>query len=158
MTATPVSKEEVRLLALEIGVREAARRLGLNEDRVCKWSERGKWFNTPTHINSKQALVSSVSRSGDILLDELAENEKQTRLSLSRYARRAAVDSESATIRDAPAVHKVAQVAGIVHKWGNDSKTEQTFTLNVLNLNSIQLDNDNTDGSSGSSGSGTIDV
>lgn len=31
------------MLALDIGVRPAARALGLSEARVMKWSERGKW-------------------------------------------------------------------------------------------------------------------
>ena len=143
MTATPVSKEEVRLLAIEIGVREAARRLGLNEDRVCKWSERGKWFTTPKQEKAKMAVVSSVSKPANILLDELAENERETRLSLSRYAKRAARDAENATLKDSPYVKAAAQVAGIVHKWDSE-KPGQSFTLNVLNINSLSVDNNET--------------
>ena len=139
MSATPVSKEEVRLLAIEIGVREAARRLGLNEDRVCQWSKRGNWFSTPKQINAKATLVSTVSKAGDILIDELADNERETRLSLSRYARRAAKDAEQASLKDAPYVKSAAQVAAITHKWGDQDKANTHFTLNVLNLNSLEV-------------------
>src|SRR5947208_13583687 len=41
---SPVDRESVRLLAIELGVREAARRCGLSEDRVRKWSSRYKWL------------------------------------------------------------------------------------------------------------------
>ena len=131
MSATPVSKEEVRLLAIEYGVREAARKLGLSEDRVRQWSSRHKWFSKP---DVQKSIVTTVTKPADIVLDELADNERETRLSLSRYARRAAQDSENATLRDAPLVHKAAQVAGIVHKWGDNDKGSQSFTLNVLNM------------------------
>lgn len=39
-------KEKVKAVALQIGVREAARQFGLDEERVLKWSARGKWFET----------------------------------------------------------------------------------------------------------------
>lgn len=145
MNATPVSKEEVRLLAIEVGVREAARRLGLNEDRVCKWSERGKWFSTPIQKKAKTAIVSTVSRPGDILLDTLHEHERETKLSLARYARKAAQDNEQAGLEQAPMLHKVGQLAGLVHKWGEQGKTGNQFTLNVLNINSLAIDQDQTE-------------
>lgn len=36
-------RDQVRILATSIGVRPAARAVGLDENRVLKWSERGKW-------------------------------------------------------------------------------------------------------------------
>jgi hypothetical protein len=135
-SATPVSKEEVRLLAIEYGVREAARKLGLNEDRVRQWSSRHKWFSKPDVQNS---VVTTVTKPSVVLMDELADNERETRLSLSRYARRAAKDSESATMREAPYVKAVAQVAGITHKWGDQSSTTNHFTLNTLNINCLEI-------------------
>lgn len=141
MTATPVSKEEVRLLAIEFGVREAARKLGLNEDRVRQWSSRYKWFKPIA--DTQKSNVTTVTKPADVLLDELAENERETRLSLSRYAKRAAQDSERASLRDAPYVKAAAQVAGIVHKWDSE-KPGQQFTLNVLNINSLSMDNGET--------------
>ena len=36
-------RESVRVLAIELGAREAARRLGLNEDTVCSWARRYNW-------------------------------------------------------------------------------------------------------------------
>ena len=142
MTATPVSKEEVRLLAIEYGVREAARKLGLNEDRVRQWSSRHKWFSKPDVQNS---IVTTVTKPSTIVLDELAENERETKLSLSRYARKAAKDSESATLRDSKQVKAAAEVAGIVHRWGNQDKQGNSFTLNVLNVGSFGVTVGDTD-------------
>ena len=126
MSATPVSKRElVRLLVIEHGQKRASELSGEPYEKVRKWTQRGNWLasqSVPT-----KAVVERIS-------DELADNERETRLSLSRYAKRAAQDSENATLRDAPLVHKAAQVAGIVHKWGDNDKGSQSFTLNVLNM------------------------
>jgi len=129
-----VSKEAIRVLVLQHGQREAARIAGLNEDTVCSWAKRYHWTSAskPQAKTGNTELVSRIS-------DELAENERETRLSLSRYARRAAKDSESATLRDAPYVKGVAQVAGITHKWNDQDGKASHFTLNVLNLNSLEV-------------------
>ncbi len=134
MNATPVSidKESVRMLAIEIGVRPAARKLGLNEDRVCQWSKRGNWFPTPP--DAQQSNVSTVSKPGDILLNELHEHETATRMSLARSARKLATEAEGAELRQVGDVHKVAQVMAIVHRQDQEKLGAQ-FSLNVLNLN-----------------------
>ncbi|HSW91033.1 MAG TPA: hypothetical protein VLG09_00095 [Candidatus Saccharimonadales bacterium] len=139
MPAATVSKEEVRLLAIEYGVREAARRLGLKEDRVRQWSSRYSWFAKPA--DTQNAIVTTVTKASTIVMDELADNEKETRLSLSRYARRASRDAEEASLREAPYVKQVADVAGKVHKWDQQSPT-QVFSLNVLNLSMLDDSDD----------------
>jgi len=140
MTAAKAIQEQVRILALQIGVRPAARQLGLNEDTVCSWASRYDW-KTPTTQPGPQNSASKLQASyvADSVASELAENERETRLSLSRYARRAAKDSESATLKDAPYVKAAAQVAGITHKWGDQEGKASHFTLNVLNLNSLEV-------------------
>ncbi len=140
----PIDKEAVRLLAIEIGVREAARRLGLNEDRVCKWSERGKWFSTPTHINASATIVSSVSKPGDILVNELARLEGETRTSLARSAAQLARQGENAKLEASGHVRNAAQVAQIAFKWRDDEKPSH-FSLNVLNINTLSIDSPDTD-------------
>ncbi len=131
MSATPVSKEAIKLLVIQHGQREAARIAGLNEDTVCSWAKRYQWTTAskPQARTGNTTLVERIS-------DELAENEKETRLSLSRYARRASRDAEEASLREAPYVKQVADVAGKVHKWDQQSPT-QVFSLNVLNLSML---------------------
>ena len=141
MTAATAIREQVRMLAIEIGEKRAAERLGINYDTVRQWSSRYGW-KRPTK-STQQPVTVVTEQPSTVLLDELAENERETRLSLSRYARRAAQDSERASLRDAPYVKQAAQVAGIVHQWG-EQKPGQQFTLNVLNINSLSVDNNET--------------
>ena len=135
MPAAKANKEAIRILVLEHGQREAARIAGLNENTVRSWAMRYNWSTptaaTKTQPNGHSALVERIS-------DELSENERETRLSLSRYARRAAQDAEKASLRDAPYVKAAAQVAGITHKWGEQSSTSNHFTLNTLNINCLE--------------------
>ena len=129
--ATANQKELVRILYLEHGHKRAAELSGVNYDRVRQWAHRYQW---------KQGLSQNVTKQvAERVTDELAENERETRLSLSRYARRAAKDSEQATLKDAPYVKAAAQVAGITHKWNDQDGKAQHFTLNVLNLNSLEV-------------------
>ena len=135
MNATPVSKEAVRLLAIEIGVREAARRMDLNEDTVCQWSRRFDWFPTSPKSNEVRA-VSSVSKPGDIALAELAKHEGQTRLTLAKYASNAAAAIHK-SVHPAKYTRQagdIAKVMAVVHRQDQDKQSAQ-FSLNVLNLN-----------------------
>ena len=142
MPATPVNKEAIRVLVIQHGQREAARIAGLNENTVRSWAMRYNWSTptaaTKTQPNGHSPLVERIS-------DELADNERETRLSLSRYARRAARDAESASLRDAPYVKAAAQVAGITHKWNDTSTTANHFTLNTLNINCLEVTDNATD-------------
>jgi uncharacterized protein YjcR len=143
MNATPViqtDKEQIRMLVLSIGYDQTAERTGIKPATLRKWAERGNWW---AKAKPTKAVTNVTRQPADILSDTLAEHERETRLSLARYASRAAKDAEQASLRDAPLVHKAAQVAGIVHKWDSE-KSNQTFTLNVLNINSLdnRLGND----------------
>jgi hypothetical protein len=66
-TKPPVSREAVRILALSIGAREAARRLGIKESTLLSWSHRLKW-RLPRHKVGRPPLDLKVSP-GDVLLD-----------------------------------------------------------------------------------------
>ncbi len=125
--------EAVRLRAIEIGVRPAARELGLNEDRVLQWSKREQWFKQPPDI--QKANVITVIKPGDAALEELAENKRQTKLSLSRYSARAAKDSEQLSVWEAPLVHKVAQISSLV--WPEESGDRGLLSVAVLVQNNV---------------------
>src|SRR5258708_15599086 len=91
-TQPPVDRESVRLLAIELGVREAARRCGLSEDRVRKWSSRYKWLEQRAP-NQQEAVVTTVTAPGDILLQEHRELETNTKTALMQTAAKAAVSA-----------------------------------------------------------------
>jgi uncharacterized protein YjcR len=133
MNATPVKKDQrelVRILYLNHGHQLASEMSGVSYQTVRKWASRYNWKSMSQPVTSPTKAIA------DKISDTLAEHERETRLSLARYARRAASDAENATLRDAPLVHKAAQVAGIVHKWDSEKSNTQ-FTLNVLNINSL---------------------
>src|SRR6266481_8902756 len=78
-------RESIRLLAIELGLRGAARRCGIPEGTVRCWSHRYHWkvprrggrppLNLATNLKTKP---------GDVLLKELARHERQTKLDLAR--------------------------------------------------------------------------
>jgi hypothetical protein len=63
----PVDREAVRLLALSIGAREAARRLGIKESTLLSWSHRLRW-NLPRRKVGRPPLELKVTP-GDVLRD-----------------------------------------------------------------------------------------
>lgn len=135
--ANQTQKELVRLLVLEHGLQKASELSGVDYELVRQWESRRKRRAIKTAVAAGVTVSQNpVKAVADRIQDTLVEHERETRLSLARYARRAAKDSESATIRDSPLVHKVAQVAGLVHKWDSE-KSSVTFSLNVLNINSL---------------------
>ena len=88
----PIEKEAVRLLAIEIGCRPAARKLGLNQNTVVQWSRRFGWFKQPklppTHNDSKAVI--SVIKPGDALLETHKELEAKTKTALMQTVAKAA--------------------------------------------------------------------
>jgi hypothetical protein len=66
-TKPPVNREAVHILAISIGAREAARRLGMKESTLLSWSHRLKW-KLPRRKVGRPPLDLKVSP-GDILLD-----------------------------------------------------------------------------------------
>jgi len=143
MNATPVSKEEVRLLAIEYGIRETARKTGLNANTILSWSKRYSWFTQPPSVVKQNGnAISAIKPSGEVVMDELADNERETRLGLSKFARHAigAINKSVHPVRYTKEAHDIAKVAGITHKWGDDTAKGNHFTLNTLNINSLTVD------------------
>jgi hypothetical protein len=66
-TKPPVDREAVRILAVSIGAREAARRLGINESTLLSWSHRLKW-NLPRRKVGRPPLELPLSPA-EVLLD-----------------------------------------------------------------------------------------
>ncbi len=138
----PIDREAVRLLAIEIGVRESARKLGLNEDTVCSWAKRGNWFATPAVTYNKP--VQAMQAPGDVMLDTIAEHGARTKLGLSAYATRQAEHLASeGKLSDHNAFRNIAAGSSTLHGW-NEAKQSASFTLNVLNLGSLDVSVDPT--------------
>jgi len=128
--AQPVNWEAVRVLAMAIGVREAARRMGISEDAVRKRSSRESWLANPEARKAVQAVtngrtsekqvVTTMSPAG-LVLAEIASLGGKTRLSIARGVSKAAEHVENMQGSDildrANDVKAVAQTADLVHGW-----------------------------------------
>ncbi len=127
-----VSKEAVRLLVIQHGQREAARIAGINENTVRSWAMRYKWSTptaaTKTQPNGHSALVERIS-------DELADNERETKLGLARHTTRAirAINKSVHPVKYTRQANDVAKTASIAFKW-NDKEQSGNTVVNIALL------------------------
>jgi hypothetical protein len=141
-----VNWEEVKMLALTVGVREAARRMELSEEQVKKRCTREGWLATPEARLAVQRAVAL--RSGTsapipvsplspaaLLASELSQLGSKTRLSLARGIAKAGEHIESLQgkqiVEDAQNIKSVAQTADLVHGW-KDAAPQVKIRLDVL--------------------------
>lgn len=130
----PVDREGVRVLAIAIGAREAARQLGLNENTVLGWAKRYKW-NLPKRNSGplKQAQsITAQSTPGDALIAKHKELEGATKTALMQTLAKAA--KEGLAKKDALPVETIAQfkdacLAG-AKLFGWDGKPQATVNIN----------------------------
>src|SRR5437868_12821374 len=90
-TKPPVDREAVRVLAIELGAREAARRLGLNRNTVISWARRYNW-KLPRRAG-RPGIVPATdlhTQPGDVLIATHAELETRTKSGLARATTKAA--------------------------------------------------------------------
>ena len=99
-TKPTVDREAVRVLAIELGAREAARRLKLNPNTVLSWARRYDWKLPDRRDIGRPAINPSALslQSGDVLLDEHKRLEGQTKTALMQTLHKAA----QAVARKAP--------------------------------------------------------
>lgn len=91
--ALDVNWEEVKMLAISIGVREAARRMELSEDAVRQRSSREGWLaNLPRSQPLPPSMVrpvTNVTTGSNALANAMREDATEARASVLRTARRA---------------------------------------------------------------------
>lgn len=118
-----VDREQVRMLAMELGPREAARRCNLKEDTVLQWSKRGNWLahlrepDLMKPVSMQKTPVIGVISPSDALANLLKENKKRTKIALSSY-----LGDASEELKDVPnkleytdAALQLATMAGKVY-------------------------------------------
>lgn len=87
-TRPSLDREAIRVLAIELGAREAARRTGVNENTILSWSRRYKW-NLPKRTGGPKAIELQ-SKPGDVLIASHKELEGATKTGLMLTAAKAA--------------------------------------------------------------------
>lgn len=143
MPRMTVDHEAVKTLCVAIGVRKAARQLGLPESTVKSWSTRGKWFLQPPCVQQPptvekilKPLASSASTPSNSLANSLADDSSVTRLKLSKAARKAATRfagrSGDQIIKDSQALRHVTVVASTVHGWEENKGAGLSLQLGVF--------------------------
>ena len=142
-----VDKEQVRMLVLDVGVREAARKLGLAENTVLAWSNRGNWL---AHLSQKPKLPASMQGAicaispAQALQNTLEEDSQACKTHALRYAKRtlkhAADLAEVApdeALTQAPNVQSAAKTAALAGAWGAD---RADVRINVFSDSSRVID------------------
>jgi hypothetical protein len=87
-TRPRVDREAIRVLAIELGAREAARRTGVNENTILSWSRRYKW-DLPKRTGGPKA-IELPSKPGDVLIASHKKLEDATKTGLMITAAKAA--------------------------------------------------------------------
>ena len=140
-TQPPVDRESVRLLAIELGVREAARRCGLSEDRVRKWSSRYKWLEQRAP-KQQEATVTVVTKPGDVLLASHKELEQRTKSGLARATARAAEAAATAPepleVSNTAQLRDLAASAARIFGWDSDKPAGSTYNTLVVTTEQLQ--------------------
>lgn len=141
-----VNWEAVRALAMVVGVRESARRMGISEEAVKKRCTREKWLESPEAqrankmaIAQRSGLTVAVSphlSPGQLISAEINQLGSKTRLSLARGIAKAGEHVESldgpAILANAADVKSIAQTADLVHGW-KGAAPQVKIRLDVLN-------------------------
>ena len=131
-TKPPADREAVRVLAIELGAREAARRLGLNPNTVLSWSKRYNWelFNRRGGATKASAnAITLQSKPGDVLIATHRELEGRTKTGLAqatvRAAEAAAKAAEPIPVSNTAQLRDLAASAARIFGWNTDGPQVQ---------------------------------
>ena len=137
-TKPPVDREAVRVLAIELGAREAARRLGLNPNTVLSWAKRYNWElpNRKGGVTKASAnAITMQSKPGDVLLTAHKELEGRTKTGLAQATAKAsehAAEQDGATnLTHSGKLRDLASAAARVFGWDSDKPDVQFNQLIV---------------------------
>jgi len=141
----PPDWEAVRVLAIEIGAREAARRLGIKESTVLSRAKREKW-NLPKRKGGatlkSAAAITLQSKPGDALIAAHKELENRTKSGLAQAtakAAEAAAKSEKPVEVSSPShLRDLAATAARIFGWDGDKGS--AVTLNQVVVSQEQLE------------------
>jgi hypothetical protein len=129
-TKPAVDWEAVRVLAIELGAREAARRLGLKESTVLSRARRDNWELPNRKGGATKASANAItlqSKPGDVLLATYKELEERTKSGLAqataRAAEAAAKAAEPLQISNTAHLRDLAASAARVFGWDKAPQT-----------------------------------
>jgi hypothetical protein len=110
-----------------------------------KWLSKAQQDKADAIATSPTALSANVRKGSDVLSEVLAEDSRTTRIGLSAAARKAAEAFAkmpgSKVVKHAQAHRHMTASSSVLHSWDEKGKPIP-FTLNMLNINSLQIDED----------------
>ena len=138
-TKPPVDREAVRVLAIELGAREAARKLGLNENTVLSWARRENW-NLPKRTGGPKAITLQ-SKPGDVLIASHKELETTTKNALMQTAAKAAANAAQKPPLDVSNTSQFRDLANSSSRiFGWNTKAGPKTQFNQVVISQEQLD------------------
>ena len=135
--ATP-DREGVRMLSIELGAREAARRLGLKESTVLSWARRYNW-KLPKRKGGAISAINLQSKPGDALIAAHRDLEDATKTALMQTLAKAAqqvAGKEALDISNTAQLRDVCLSAARMFGWDGKPHTE----VNITNQAGIACD------------------
>jgi len=148
--ALEIDWPSVRILAMAVGVREAARQLGISEGAVLQRSTREKWLADPqirsvvarTVSERQSALSSAVITPAEAMQNELKKLNSESRMGFARGLHKAALSvqelSGDAVLEQAQNVKATIQSAATIHGWSASSPVVKV-ALNVTGEAHVQV-------------------
>jgi hypothetical protein len=128
----------VRVLALAVGVREAARQMGISQDAVRQRSKREGWIASPKAV-AQRALAKPVTgvsptalSPADALASVFSERKDRTKLGLSKYVAEAAEKAADLPKDKLNVAGKVRDVAAIPQTLWPEERSQEIFGLAML--------------------------
>ena len=123
------------MLALSVGVRKAARQLGLKHNTVLSWSKRDKWFADPqkpsTIAKQNGNAISAIKSPSNALADTLREHSEQTKLGMATAAVKTAKHAANMTpvqvLNVSRDLKNVTDIAEKVHGWNQNARGTSVF-------------------------------
>ena len=142
-----------------IGVRETARRLGIDEERIKRQVSRKGWaaMSPPARLASAESalatvraeVVPNVPTAADMLAEVNADNSRRSRAAALRYSARtlehaADLDPETA-LASASDVSSVVKVASVAGGWGDQDKAKVRVSIFAGAGSAVQVVSDKED-------------
>jgi hypothetical protein len=147
--ASPVNWEAVRVLAVAVGVREAARRMEVSEEATMKRSQREGWLASPeAREANRQLMTARIAQSrtlsavcpqggaANLLAQEITDLGRRGRLGHARsqaaIAERIAERDPDENLADMQNVKAAVQSASLVFGWDKNNSGAGKIRLEVI--------------------------
>lgn len=134
-----VNREAVRVLATAVGVREAARQMGLGESVVQQWSAREGWFKAAPAViqppTVQKQTVSSVTKPAAALSNAMESLNGKTRIVQARTvlkgSRGLSKLAPAQIIANAGQLKSLVDSADKLHGWSRDQSSPALVNITI---------------------------